>query len=107
METEFPFKTEESQDNGIRLGGAWRNFSERIQVLEAEKAALTEQLGNITEDRDSLLVERKDMQIRFHDSVSSLTEEFSGHMRYSCDHDSFPCDVPIHSLTTALLPSLA
>lgn len=67
--------------NGIRLGGAWRNFSERISVLENENKALQERIAGLTEDRDSLLTERADMAVRFHDSVSSLTQEFSGHLK--------------------------
>lgn len=71
----------DSTDNGIRLGGAWRNFSQRIRALETENQQLLEQLAGVTADRDSLLEERADMSARFHDSVSSLTQEFSGHLR--------------------------
>jgi hypothetical protein len=76
-----PPPTEGEAASGIRLGGAWRNFSERIRALEAENGALQEKLSCTMEDRDSLLAERADMQGKFHDSVASLTQEFSGHLR--------------------------
>lgn len=76
-----PPEEDATVENGIRLGGAWRNFSERIRALEAENMALCERIAGLTEDRDSLLTERADMASRFHDSVASLTHEFSGHLR--------------------------
>jgi hypothetical protein len=73
--------TEADLGNGIKLGGAWRNFSDKIRQLEIENARLLEQINLLQEDRNALLAEKQDMSSKFHDSVSSLTQEFSGHLR--------------------------
>jgi regulator of replication initiation timing len=73
--------THEVETSGLRIGGAWGNFVERIRVLELENQSLKERLQLAIEDKVGLDIEKNELSKRFHQSVSSLTEEFSGHMR--------------------------
>lgn len=71
----------EGEPTGLRIGGAWGNFVERIRILELENRSLKENLQLAIEDKVGLDIEKNELSKRFHQSVSSLTEEFSGHMR--------------------------
>jgi septal ring factor EnvC (AmiA/AmiB activator) len=65
----------------MKLGGAWKNYTDRISFLEEQNRLLIEHIALTEEDRDALRRDRDEVMERFHSSVASLTEHSSTHMQ--------------------------
>jgi septal ring factor EnvC (AmiA/AmiB activator) len=65
----------------MKLGGAWKNYTDRISSLEEQNRLLIERITLTEEDRDALRLDRDEVMERFHSSVASLTEQSSTHMQ--------------------------
>ena len=67
-------------ENGIQLGGVFRDYHERVSKLESENARLVEENDKLVSENELRLTENEELQNEFKRSASSLTREQSSHM---------------------------
>ncbi len=65
---------------GMKYGGVWKDFHEKIQLAEANKERAEKLLSEVTKQRDELQIQKDDLLYKFRDSVASLTDYETNHM---------------------------
>jgi hypothetical protein len=65
--------------NGVTLGGVWKDYHDIFVALREKEQRLEEEVGLLTEDRDSLIYERISLFEKWKLDMASLTEAETSH----------------------------